>query len=78
MISIVNSLCNLTCTTQSGQQLRMSPLQYPVEPDEDGQSKMLHPVHQMRIADAFDGLTEKQKLYAHHMSRCDWFSVLHQ
>jgi hypothetical protein len=28
------------------------------------------PVHQLSIAAAFNGLTESERRYAHHMSRC--------
>jgi hypothetical protein len=37
--------------------------------DDGPSTRFLHPVHQMNIKDAFEGLTDREKLYAHHMSR---------
>jgi hypothetical protein len=51
--------------------LTMEPPSHPGMEEVKSHCKNLHPVHQMRIKEVFEGLTAKEKLYAHHMSRCD-------
>jgi hypothetical protein len=49
----------------------MDPPSKPTTFGENIPSHEMYLVHQMRIKEAFEGLTDKEKLYAHWLARCD-------
>jgi hypothetical protein len=49
----------------------MDPPSMPATLEENISIQDLHPVHQMRIKEAFEGLSDKEKHYAHWMARWD-------
>lgn len=41
---------------------------------DDGGSRTL-PIHQLSVARAFNGLTSREQLYAHHLAKAAWFGT---
>lgn len=41
---------------------------------DDGASRAL-PIHQLSVARAFNGLSSREQLYAHHLAKAAWFGT---